>query len=322
MNTSNSSASMYDRDYVVAVSQLTVSVGCITVINSALVIVLISMLSSGSKEMVFFRALCISTLVLGVAYTASGTHHFNILNVGDYEVTPLICLIETTFICLYEVGETSGALILLLISLDRLIAMTSMSLYQKFTLTVTAAVMQVTYACGLAGFLGVLAYTALSERRFRKISSLCFHADTVSETYYNVHAYFLLTAHWLSLILYIAALIVMHKHGNISSNSVRMHRLLREKKITQRISMIIFSSVITQIVPMTALASSADKLYDDLGMYFWIIHPLTVPIEIILCCIMRSDAKKLLKSRWNYLRGRVQTITMNERSQKERTITS
>ncbi|XP_003373523.1 hypothetical protein Tsp_08117 [Trichinella spiralis] len=279
-------------DDILRQSWAMLAVGFVPLLTSIVILHGLHNIPQKRKESIFFTALCVSTLIVGFGYVSAGIRRWYVLAHGGYMSTQLHCLLVGVHNFFFEIGETTSAFVMFFLTTDQLAAMVTFRWYLKLTSRRAVQLICLVYTLSTVAYLLVVFVTIINGRHSVMISALCYQDESFPSEFYNLHFCFLLIAYHASLIECLIALSCRYGRKKTHSTVARLIQMIREKKATQRVSVIIFFRSVFQMLPMTWILFVPDGTYEE---YVWLSHPLGLSLELTLYALLDREIRNSYK---------------------------
>ncbi|KFD70816.1 hypothetical protein M514_01230 [Trichuris suis] len=269
-----------------------VAVGFVPLVTGCIILLLVSSIKHKRKELIFFTALCVSTLILGGGYTAAGYRRLYVLSYAEYFISPFDCLVKAVHNIMFEIGETTSALVMLLLTGDQLASMISFKWYLKFTSRKAELLLVLIYTLSCVVYAILMLVSLLITDQNTRISPFCYQDEAMPGNFYKVHCDFLLVAYYISFVVCLIALLCRKFMKKKNTAAGRLGQMIKQKKVVHRVSVIIFFRSIFQMIPMTLLSFTENEgLIDNM----WLAHPLGLTLELILYSAFDQEIRHCVK---------------------------
>ncbi|CDW53154.1 7TM GPCR Srsx domain containing protein [Trichuris trichiura] len=219
-----------------------------------------------------------------------------------FTVSPLDCLLKRFYLPVYMIGNTTLAMTMLLLSIERFTAFCSASYYRTiFSIRNTKIWVILCFTFGALE--AVLCYYVAFVIRDHKISPACYRSQYNTPTYYRMFMNTTVSLAIVTMVLYILAYI-MHRLKADRSEVMNLNQLrdARETSVLYSLSIVCFVTLLLKFSPNLAyvLARSmpgvvsairtVDNLYLVVApLLYTIIHPsLNGNVDRSTCCCLRK----------------------------------
>ncbi|VDP18237.1 unnamed protein product [Soboliphyme baturini] len=231
------------------------------------------------KTLIMIIAFAVLLILNSFGAISSGIRRIYYKLAGESLLTPLQCMVVGVHIWFYNVSETSISMLIVFISVDRLVAMISISFYQRITIKTVSII------------LGLFVAIACADGD-------CFFNDILPPIFYSVHKLWFLSSGYVSISIYAVAMMVRYcKHSN--STALRTIEERRERVVTKRLSLILlatfaFVSFPFSIINVVPIRSRSTFLFVDV---MWSLTPLTKSfIVVVYTCLYPASKQYLLRT--------------------------
>ncbi|VDO91928.1 unnamed protein product [Soboliphyme baturini] len=201
------------------------------------------------------------------------------------------CLLKRAHVTLYNTGEDLMSSLLLLISLDRFVAMVSTEMYGKLSRKTVLLLLNLVVMSALIDGLFIWTYILLDGGEM--VSAMCLQNSVVPRLQYFIHVYFMLFASYASVVIYVAAIICsrMQRQADVYS-----WQLKREMIVTKRLAFIIISNFVLNAVPLTVFTSVKyeSNIFEVLNLFIWRLTSLDQIMQILLYAWLHPDVHKCM----------------------------
>ncbi|OUC44120.1 Innexin [Trichinella nativa] len=229
-----------------------------------------------------------------MATIISASRQMVVASVGVYKIDGWKCLVQGLHLICYEIGDCTSTAFIFIISLDRFFAMTSFERYKKFTIRHVQILIGVVFTVALVYYciLAVLIGTIYLSKR--EVSANCYRGEVLTLLYCKVLISTLLFIFIVTVVLYTIACLVMRCRKVVGSNSVRRNQLKREKVVTKRVAVIIVSTLITHIIPVSFCVVNMWRNQNLLGIssFLLLMHPATLTLDLFLYALLDKDIRR------------------------------
>ncbi|XP_003379186.1 innexin-10 [Trichinella spiralis] len=229
-----------------------------------------------------------------MATIISASRQMVVASVGVYKIAGWKCLVQGLHLICYEIGDCTSTAFIFIISLDRFFAMTSFEQYKKFTIRHVQILIGVVFTVALVYYciLAVLIGTIYLSKR--EVSANCYRGEVLTLLYCKVLISTLLFIFIVTVVLYTIACLVMRCRKVVGSNSVRRNQLKREKVVTKRVAVIIVSTLITHIIPVSFCVVNMWRNQNLLGIssFLLLMHPATLTLDLFLYALLDKDIRR------------------------------
>ncbi|KRZ08053.1 hypothetical protein T11_10217 [Trichinella zimbabwensis] len=275
-------------------SLIATAIGILSIIINMFILATFRKIANKPKQIWLIFGLCCAVMIRSMATIISASRQMVVAWVGVYKIAGWKCLAQGLHLICYEVGDCTSTAFIFIISLDRFLAMTSFERYKKFTirhvqiLIGVVFTMAFVYYCILAVLIGTI---YLSKR---EVSANCYRGEVLTLLYCKVLISTLLFIFIVTVVLYTIACLVMRCRKVVGSNSVRRNQLKREKVVTKRVAVIIVSTLITHIIPVSFCAINMWRNQNLLGIssFLLLMHPATLTLDLFLYALLDKDIRR------------------------------
>ncbi|KRZ97187.1 Innexin-10 [Trichinella sp. T8] len=233
-------------------------------------------------------------MIRSMATIISASRQIVVASVGVYKIDGWKCLVQGLHLICYEIGDCTSTAFIFIISLDRFFAMTSFERYKKFTIRHVQILIGVVFTVALVYYciLAVLIGTIYLSKR--EVSANCYRGEVLTLLYCKVLISTLLFIFIVTVVLYTIACLVMRCRKVVGSNSVRRNQLKREKVVTKRVAVIIVSTLITHIIPVSFCVVNMWRNQNLLGIssFLLLMHPATLTLDLFLYALLDKDIRR------------------------------
>ncbi|KRY21878.1 Innexin-10 [Trichinella patagoniensis] len=233
-------------------------------------------------------------MIRSMATIISASRQMVVASVGVYKIDGWKCLVQGLHLICYEIGDCTSTAFIFIISLDRFFAMTSFERYKKFTIRHVQILIGVVFTVALVYYciLAVLIGTIYLSKR--EVSANCYRGEVLTLLYCKVLISTLLFIFIVTVVLYTIACLVMRCRKVVGSNSVRRNQLKREKVVTKRVAVIIVSTLITHIIPVSFCVVNMWRNQNLLGIssFLLLMHPATLTLDLFLYALLDKDIRR------------------------------
>lgn len=242
-----------------------------------------------------FIGLALADLINSLAYFGYGLRGFVIARMAPFLMTPFQCMIQGYHITFFEIGEAASSLMTMFVSLDRLIAMVFIGYYRNlgkiYIYTIIGFVAAYTLIDVIVSWIG----SSMMEQK-KQYPARCGHPQSVPSYYYTWHTIQIITCGYISIILYLSAILVM-KLKQSSTSSVHAAQIKREAAVTKRIAIVIMTMFFLQILPSTIYETNVGNLYffDIIGPYVWALYALTPSVNVFVYALRTPEFQSKIK---------------------------
>lgn len=205
-------------------------------------------------------------------------------------------MLQGIHITFFEVGEAASSWFTVFITLDRLIAMVFISRYRtlgyNYVKYIIGFVSLYTLADVVASFVG-----SYLLKQVKKSTARCGHPQNVPDYYYQWHTMQIICCGYISIVIYVCAIIVMKLKRNNNNSEVLTAQIKRESTVTKRIARIVLTTFILQILPLTIYTTdiSNEYFFDLIGPYVWGVYALTPSVNVFIYSSNNPDFRSKLK---------------------------
>ncbi|KRX95257.1 hypothetical protein T4E_1251, partial [Trichinella pseudospiralis] len=216
------------------------------------------------KKYIFLTGFAIGALIEGFGYFTAAIRRFYFDTFFDGQLVDLSkCLASGVHMLMFLAGDTISTSSLLLISLERLLAVRWTKLYQRLSVRVMNCILLVPFVWG---FSDVLTFLLISTQLHGiTVSPHCFVTECFTKIFYILHNSMSIILGYSVVIIYAVIFLWLRIHKTQSS-TIRAIQLRREAKITKRIFSLIVMTIFFHIFPQTlslAFMNSANWLKFD-----------------------------------------------------------
>ncbi|OUC49182.1 hypothetical protein D917_05634 [Trichinella nativa] len=217
-----------------------------------------------SCKLAFALGFAVGALIEGFGYFTAAVRRFYFDTFFDGHLVDLSkCLASGIHMLMFLAGDTISTSSLLLISLERLLAVKWTKLYQRLSVRVMNCILLVPFVWG---FSDVLTFLLISiQLHGVVVNPHCFVTECFTRTFYIIHNSMSIVLGYSVVIIYAIIFLWLRIHKTQSS-TIRAIQLRRETKITKRIFLLIVMTIFFHIFPQTlslAFMNSANWLKFD-----------------------------------------------------------
>lgn len=217
-------------------------------------------------------------------------------HVGIRYMSPFECMKIRIHLTLFEIGEMVGSWFLMLISVERLLAMAWFNWYRA---TYHRYNMYFIVFICMYGLIDVtISWVGSSFLDQTKcISARCEHDLSVSSYYYTWHTLQMIICGYVSILTYLSALIILKINTKPGSTILAAQRK-REATVTKRITLVITTTFIMQILPSTIyeLHNDNSKFLEAIRPYVFILYSFTPCVNVFVYALQTHEFREKVKS--------------------------
>ncbi|KRX23735.1 Innexin-10 [Trichinella nelsoni] len=270
------------------------AISILSIIINMLILATFQKVPKKPKQIWLIFGLCCAVMIRSMATIISASRQMVVASVGVYKIAGWKCLAQGLHLICYEIGDCTSTAFIFIISLDRFFAMTSFERYKKFTIRHVQILIGVVFTVALVYYciLAVLIGTIYLSKR--EVSANCYRGEVLTLLYCKVLISTLLFIFIVTVVLYTIACLVMRCRKVVGSNSVRRNQLKREKVVTKRVAVIIVSTLITHIIPVSFCVVNMWRNQNLLGIssFLLLMHPATLTLDLFLYALLDKDIRR------------------------------
>ncbi|KRZ60838.1 Innexin-10 [Trichinella nativa] len=270
------------------------AISIFSIIINMLILATFQKVPKKTKQIWQIFGLCCAVMIRSMATIISASRQMVVASVGVYKIDGWKCLVQGLHLICYEIGDCTSTAFIFIISLDRFFAMTSFERYKKFTIRHVQILIGVVFTVALVYYciLAVLIGTIYLSKR--EVSANCYRGEVLTLLYCKVLISTLLFIFIVTVVLYTIACLVMRCRKVVGSNSVRRNQLKREKVVTKRVAVIIVSTLITHIIPVSFCVVNMWRNQNLLGIssFLLLMHPATLTLDLFLYALLDKDIRR------------------------------
>ncbi|KRZ59193.1 Vacuolar protein sorting-associated protein 28 -like protein [Trichinella nativa] len=239
-------------------------IGLASTLANGLLLLLVWRKHRVKKKYIFLTGFAVGALIEGFGYFTAAVRRFYFDTFFDGHLVDLSkCLASGIHMLMFLAGDTISTSSLLLISLERLLAVKWTKLYQRLSVRVMNCILLVPFVWG---FSDVLTFLLISiQLHGVVVNPHCFVTECFTRTFYIIHNSMSIVLGYSVVIIYAIIFLWLRIHKTQSS-TIRAIQLRRETKITKRIFLLIVMTIFFHIFPQTlslAFMNSANWLKFD-----------------------------------------------------------
>ncbi|VDP00183.1 unnamed protein product [Soboliphyme baturini] len=210
--------------------------------------------------------------------------------------TRISCMTTNMYISLYTFGETASPLVLLLLSLDRCLAMLSPKAYARLTPRAAAVCIFLVYTCSLIEVTALWIKSRWNDH-ISLVSSRCSHIETIGLSSYRVHVIGIIVSGIVSIIFSVTSLAVMRWRIKSTRNEIlRFVQMRREPTITRRIAVLVTAAFLLQVLPMTVFLIHLDgSMLAGIENFIWLPYISSLIFNTMWCAFRQKELKLAIK---------------------------
>ncbi|VDO97273.1 unnamed protein product [Soboliphyme baturini] len=268
--------------------------GLITIITNIFILAACAKIKRLTKEVVMLIGFSVGNVVMSIGYICAAGRWYYVYFSGHWLMKRSECIVQSVHITMFHIGEKFTLTLIVLISVDRLVAILSTKFYSKLCKKTIIKSVIATSLCSTVDYIVSFFIVYFAGRHDKAISANCDHEAVLGPLLFDVHIGVLLAASYSSSIIYLIALTLTTCHRHVSGEW-RAARLKRQATITKRVGFLIITEFIFLAIPFTFFCFNHHSvLLTRLCDYCWIVSSYGLCIEVIICCFHNPDIKKAL----------------------------
>lgn len=243
-------------------------------------------------------------MVHGLGYFCYGIRGLIVGTLPQYYLTPFECMVQGFHITFFEIGEAASSWFTTCITIERLTAIVCPTLYQtiplKYVWCVLGLVSMYTVSDVTVSWIGS---SQLDHER--SCEPRCGHPQSVPTYYFKWHTMQIIVCGYISIILYIASLLAMKTRRQKTAPSIDVTRIKREHVVTKRIALIVVTTFLLQILPLTIYSTQIgnEYVFHIIGPYVWAVYALTPSVNVFIYSSRSSEFRLTIKKVLFYHHG-------------------
>ncbi|KRY73457.1 hypothetical protein T4A_10235 [Trichinella pseudospiralis] len=261
------------------------------------------------KQDNFISGLATSCLMLGIGHCIMWTRKIVMKHKSTTVIPRRQCMLESAHHFFNKIGEYSSAGFILLLSVDRCIAILLPALYQQFTVNNCRQLVIINFAFSTLIYLITLLMPIYLSDIDELISAHCLYSEIFTPRGRKLNSILILCMHYASVLLFIVAASAMRyiqRRQQQLQNTIRQLQWKLEKRLINVVFILLLSTIVTSVLPMTIarVESWNFKSLKDIAEY---LFPVLLSLEIAIYCIVN---KRIRMSVLQLFNGEMRRITM------------
>ncbi|KRZ02644.1 hypothetical protein T11_9939 [Trichinella zimbabwensis] len=260
------------------------------------------------KQENFISGLATSCLMLGIGHCIMWTRKIVMKHRSTTAIPRRQCMLESAHHFFNKIGEYSSAGFILLLSMDRCIAILLPALYQHFTVNNCHQLVIINFAFSTLIYLITLLMPIYLSDIDELISAHCVYSEIFTPRGRKLNSILILCMHYASVLLFIVAASAMRyiQRRQQLQNTIRQLQWKLEKRLLNIVFILLLSTIVTSVLPMTIarVESLNFKSLKDIAEY---LFPALLSLEIAIYCIVN---KRIRMSVLQLFNGEMRRITM------------
>uniref|UniRef100_A0A5S6R5I6 G-protein coupled receptors family 1 profile domain-containing protein n=1 Tax=Trichuris muris TaxID=70415 RepID=A0A5S6R5I6_TRIMR len=247
-----------------------------------------------------------SILLSGICYIATSIRRYTVHPHSADLIPYWKCIAEGLHLVLEAVSNVASGLLILMLALDRIIAIVTISFYKHLSERVIRMNIIFIYAFAISSYVIAVVWRVTSAHEPNMVSPYCYTDEVFTPTYYNIRLALLQVPLLLTIILYIAALLIVRLRERDVQLSILNMQLKREKLITKKVSVIIAATMLTRLTPNSYICLVAwDYIQNqEIPPYIWFLEPIASCADLLLYYFMDTEVSASIKQRWSQWKGK------------------
>ncbi|KFD47927.1 hypothetical protein M514_11218 [Trichuris suis] len=193
---------------------------------------------------------------------------------------------------MFDIGEKLESIIIVIIGVDRLMAIVNNELYRKFTTKHLMILLSISVLLLLCVHVALIFHDCATKRR--SVSSQCFDFEVFPTDFLLFHQWTVVIAPYISIVLYIV--IYSYLWCNRSSEcAVRSIQMKREVLVLKRLTFLIISSFLFYALPLSVVLCCQDVI-GALDVYIWSLASWTLATQVLIYCWFNKEINKAVKA--------------------------
>ncbi|KRX94864.1 hypothetical protein T4E_2324, partial [Trichinella pseudospiralis] len=271
--------------------------GFLAVFSNITLLRILYRLKNVQNDYMSLRALAIGCIIYGAAFIYIAVYRSVILYCKPLSISISVCIIYVPF---FIGGDTACACSVLLISVERFLAATTVDLYKKLQSPKWRRIAIITLCIFPMADL-VYSCTSTTHTLNEITSPFCFTEDFMPNVYYDFHLTLVLSIGLATCIVFALSFLVM-KFRKSTSAGVDTVRHRREAIVTKRLVQLLLVKAVIQIIPSAIYIYARElTLWEIIKTYVWILQGLNQSVfAAAYVCIdstFRKEMKKIFTCR-------------------------
>ncbi|CDW57465.1 hypothetical protein TTRE_0000575701 [Trichuris trichiura] len=193
---------------------------------------------------------------------------------------------------MFDIGEKLESVVIVIMGVDRLMAIVNNELYRKFTTKHLMILLFISVLLLLCIHASLVFQGCTAESR--SVSSQCFDFEVFPIDFLLFHQWTVVTAPYVSIILYMV--IYSYLWCNRSNEcTIRSIQMKREVQVLKRLTFLITSSFLFYALPLSVVLCCQDVI-GALDVYIWSLASWSLATQVLIYCWYNKEINKTVKT--------------------------
>ncbi|KRX19310.1 hypothetical protein T07_6029 [Trichinella nelsoni] len=262
------------------------------------------------KQENFISGLATSCLMLGVGHCIMWTRKIVMKHKSTTAIPRRQCMLESAHHFFNKIGEYSSAGFILLLSIDRCIAILFPALYQQFTANNSRQLVIINFAFSTLIYLITLLMPIYLSDIDELISAHCIYSEIFTPRSRKLNSILILCMNYASVLLFVVAASAMwciERRQQVQNTICRQLQWKLEKRLINVVFILLLSTIVTNVLPMTITRVESwnfKSLKDTIEYLF----PILISLEIAIYSIVNKRIRMSVLQLFNGEMRRITTV--------------